>query len=368
MKKFKKLIKHPGLFFRDYLNKRYPIINCEQKYTASEEISVLKSKSYLWGLEKKFQLKTEIEVDVVFTWVNNKEDSWRLKKEQYIKNHKDLSPVSINNARFENHNELYYSVYSVKKFMPWVRNIFIITDNQRPDWLDENDTKITIIDHKDLIEDKYLPTFNSHVIEAHLHKIKGLSEYFIYFNDDVFVAKPLEKEHFFRKNGVASLFLADKSIQNMQKKGRKTPTLSASFNSIQILQKYYHASIDTPLVHTYMPLKKSIYEKFWSTYENQLNSFLNNRFRGENDLNLASFLIPWIMYLDKEAIISQEVCYYFNIRSPHARTQYRQLLEKKQKKQEPHSFCANDFITEHNQIDNYHLELESMLQQYFLGK
>lgn len=52
------------------------------------------------------------------------------------------------------------------------------------------------MDHREIIDHDYLPTFNSHVIEANLHKIPNLSEHFIYFNDDVFVAKPLQKAIF----------------------------------------------------------------------------------------------------------------------------------------------------------------------------
>lgn len=86
-----------------------------------------------------------------------------------------------------------------------MRKIYIITDNQTPEWIDLY-SNVTIIDHRDIIPKEYLPTFNSHVIEAYLHKIKDLSEYFLYFNDDVFVSREIPKSHFFKSNGISSIY------------------------------------------------------------------------------------------------------------------------------------------------------------------
>ena len=293
--KFRKLIKNPGIFFRDYFMKRYPIMNSEQKFTEHNEAAVYVVQQHLYNIEKTIDVKV-FDVDIVYTWVNDKDPSWVKKKEKYSSH--DVACIgSADQARFENHNELYYSILSVKKFLPWVRNIYIVTDNQRPDWL-VNDEKIFIVDHQDIIDSQYLPTFNSHIIEAHLHKIKGLAEHFIYFNDDVMVAKPLAKEHFFRKNGLASIFSSKKSLAEMTAKGVTTATLSASKNSNQILMKKYGTSIDTPLVHTYIPLTKTSFDQCWKENSKYIQSFLCNRYRSKNDLNMATFLVPWMMYLE----------------------------------------------------------------------
>ena len=78
-------------------------------------------------------------------------------------------------------------------------------------WVSEY-AKVQHIDHSEIISSKYLPTFNSHVIEAHLHNIPNLAENFIYFNDDVFVARELPPGHFFKGNGLASIFISRKSL------------------------------------------------------------------------------------------------------------------------------------------------------------
>lgn len=364
-KKTKKLINNPGLFFRDYLNKKYASFTNEQKILEADEIAIIRHELARCRLESKLN-GIDKPVDVVFTWVNDTDDEWR---ERYVlaneQAQEDLGLYAKDNARFENHNELYYSVYSVLTYLKWVNRIFIVTDNQTPDWIEEIDSnKITIIDHKQIIDSQYLPTFNSHVIEANLHKIPNLSEDFIYFNDDVFVARPLPREHFFSKNGNASMFLAKKSLAKMRKKGVMTPTLFACFNCQELLKEQYQVEVDMPLVHTYIPLKKSYYEQAWQLYENQITAFLPNKFRSNNDLNLASFLVPYLMFLEGCAVTRAEVCYYFNIRTANAMAQYNKLLAKKLRNEAPHSICANDFNSQ-KQVSNYSENLEVFLKSYF---
>ena len=362
--KLKKLVKNPGIFFRDFLVKKYPIINCEQKYCENEEHAVYMTEQKIWEIGSKINIKNSFEVDIVYTWVNDKDPIWLKKRQKYI-NHELACEGSNNKARFEDHNELYYSILSVKKYLPWVRNIYIVTDDQIPVWLG-NDKQIHIVNHKEIIDEKYLPTFNSHVIEANIHKINGLSEHFIYFNDDVMVARPLEKGHFFRKNGLTSIFVSLKSLKIMQEKGIVTATLQASKNSNQILNKKFGHIIDSPLVHTYVPLKKSSFIKYWNENKELIEPFLNNKYRGKNDLNMATFLIPWSMYLNGESVVTSEICYYFNIRSPHAIRQYEKLLHAKMYKTAPHSFCVNDFKTENSNVENFEEKLTKFLKKYYL--
>ena len=79
-----------------------------------------------------------------------------------------------------------------------VRKIFIITDNQFPDWLNLNHSKIEIVDHKEIFQGRrQLPCFNSHAIEARIHHIKDLSENFLYLNDDCFLGRKTNLQDFF---------------------------------------------------------------------------------------------------------------------------------------------------------------------------
>lgn len=345
MRKIKKLFNNPGVFFRDYLVKKYPIINSEQLCPEVNELGIL---SHTSSLEQDYlSFSDNIPVDIVYTWIN-KNSQWDEEYQFYLStiDEKNIGRYGHDEARFEDHNELFYSLKSVEKYIPWVRKIFVVTNNllDLPDYLLLNE-KVVVLEHRQIIDAEYLPTFNSHVIEAHLHKIEDLSENFIYFNDDVFVARALAKEHFFQSNNLASLFVSKKNLDEKYDSGIHTPTLLASLHSRNLLKQSFSCHIDRTLVHTYVPLKKSMYELAWALYSFEIKSFLNNKFRGNHDLNMATFLVPWLMYIQSLSSINNEICYYFNIRSPHAKQQYLKLLEKDMEAK-PHSICANDFYSQ----------------------
>lgn len=358
-RKLRKLIFSPGLFFRDYLNKKYPVIRNEVSCPEDEETIVINN-----ALRLETLFEGDFPVDVVFTWVNDKDPRWQEKynaeKNIGVEHH---GQYATDAARFSNHNELYFSVQSVIKFLPWIRNIYIITDDQQPGWINEFPS-VKVVDHREIIDPEFLPTFNSHVIEAHLHKIPELAEHFIYFNDDVFVARALPKGHFFKSNGIASVFPAKKDLSEMRSRGVTTPTLNASFHVSELLERDLGERIETPLVHTYVPLRKSMFENVWSNYHDQIREFLPHKFRTDQDLNLATFFVPWFSYLKGNAVPEHDICYYFNIRSPVAQHYYT-ALKRFKNESAPHSFCANDFSTTKQSVENYQHALIEMLTKYF---
>jgi len=140
-------------------------------------------------------------LDIVYTYVNSKDKKWIHK----IKKYKN----DINAKRYNFYGEIYFSLLSVQKFFNWVNHIYIIHDDQvfSLTFLDpEFRKKITFIDHKDIIPALYLPTFNSYTIECHIWKIKGLSDFFIYLNDDVFFGNYIFYNDFFTKENNFKIF------------------------------------------------------------------------------------------------------------------------------------------------------------------
>ena len=152
------------------------------------------------------------EVDVVFTWKRQPSE-----KELHIISSKYCSQKHGHKAsRFRETGTLEYAIHAVKSNLPWVRNIFLVTNDERPCWLGNDNPDVTIITHEQIWPlsriQTDLPTFNSIAIETHLHRIPGLSEYFIYLNDDMFVGKTLSKSYFFDPLGrpLVSLKSTDK--------------------------------------------------------------------------------------------------------------------------------------------------------------
>ena len=139
-------------------------------------------------------MRTQSEIDFVITWVDDTDPVWREKKAKYT----GMSEKEGNTeARYRGWDNLRYWFRGVEKFAPWVRNIYFVTDNQRPHWLNIDHPKLKWVRHIDYIPKEYLPTYNSHAIEWNLHRINDLSDTFVYFNDDMFLIDKTEPEDFF---------------------------------------------------------------------------------------------------------------------------------------------------------------------------
>lgn len=142
-----------------------------------------------------------MDIDLVYLWVNGNDPQWLAKRNACIGKTEEKSAVNCD-GRYADNDELKYSLRSIDKYAPWLRRIFIVTDNQVPVWLDTSNARVRIVDHKEIMPDVCLPCFNSAVIEHFLYKIPGLAEHFIYANDDMFINKPVTPETFFGKDGL----------------------------------------------------------------------------------------------------------------------------------------------------------------------
>jgi len=141
-----------------------------------------------------------IEIDLVYLWVDGSDPNWKKKKQVFTNAPIDNTELNAV-GRYANNDELKYALRSVEKHAPWIRNIFIVTDDQKPEWLNTDNPKIKVVDHTTIIPAQALPSFNSSVIEYFLYKIPGLSERFLYANDDMFFNADLTPDFFFAKDG-----------------------------------------------------------------------------------------------------------------------------------------------------------------------
>ena len=139
-------------------------------------------------------------IDLVYLWVDGSDSDWLKKKNKYLQSlNFEVTQDESGACRYIDNDELKFSLRSVERYMPWINHIFIVTDNQIPSWLNLEYSKVSIIDHKDIMNEDILPTFNSMVIEANIYKIPNLSDYFILANDDFFAYKDVPISFFFHK-------------------------------------------------------------------------------------------------------------------------------------------------------------------------
>jgi hypothetical protein len=138
-------------------------------------------------------------IDIVIIWVDGSDPVWQKEKAAYANQQKSQADIDDAVYRFRDWDNLQYLFRSIETFTPWVRKVHFVTNGQKPSWLNLNAEKLHFVKHEDYIPAEYLPTFNSSAIELNLHRIEGLSEKFIFFNDDMFIIKPMQKTDFFRK-------------------------------------------------------------------------------------------------------------------------------------------------------------------------
>lgn len=231
-------------------------------------------------------------IDVVYTWVNHKDLEWQQKYRKALRDevvpadaHKSIYDI----ARFQNRNELYYSIKSVRKYAPWVDKIFVVTNCKLPEWA-EFDSGIFSITHEEIFLDtKVLPTFNSHAIEANLHHISGLSERFLYFNDDVFLCRPVSTTDFFPSSEKVNLFPSKHNIIYDEEE-ISLPVDYAALNACKIIIKDFQFKPEKKLHHAPFPLLKSMLMEIERTYNTALTITNNHKFRSKEDLPLATTL------------------------------------------------------------------------------
>ena len=132
-------------------------------------------------------------IDIVIPWVDGEDPAWLEEKAKYS----NEVTTSVHDYNYKEWGMLKYWFRGIEKNASWIRNVYFITWGHLPAWLNTEHPKLRIINHKDYIPEKYLPTFSSHTIELNLHRIKDLSEHFIYFNDDMYLVKQTSLEDFF---------------------------------------------------------------------------------------------------------------------------------------------------------------------------
>lgn len=241
-------------------------------------------------LEYVLEIKN-MPVDVVITWVDGRDRAHQDKLAKYIDPIVGQRSAAASPTRFNECGELTYCVLSILQFAPWVRTIFIVTDDQIPPVFNKLQDKagtvqLKRIDHRELFKgyEQNLPTFNSITIESMLWRIPGLSERFIYFNDDCLLVRPVQCEDFFRENKM--VVRGEWKTQSKYKWQHRFNRLF-KIKSIDIhraLQEKTAALAGNKKVYLHLPhapfaLQKNTFETYFSNYPSRLENNIKYRLR-----------------------------------------------------------------------------------------
>lgn len=251
----------------------------------------------------------ENRIDFVISWVDGNDKAWQQEKRKYD----TCSGTDSADERYRDWENLKYWFRGVEKYAPWVGKIHFITWGHLPKWLDTSHPKLHIVRHEDYMPAEYLPTFNSHTIEWNMHKIDGLSERFVYFNDDFFLTGTVKEEDFFEGDRPCDMLAFQPVVANP-----KNPIMSHIYlNNTLALSKYFSKrenvkmqprnyfkigypplyffynllEMGFPLytgfytVHGPSPFLKSTYEMLWEKEGELLDATCSHKFRHEEDVS-----------------------------------------------------------------------------------
>ena len=265
-------------------------------------------------------------IDFVITWVDGNDPKWLEKKKKY--NNESSSKESNKIYRYRDWGLLKYWFRCVDKFAPWVNRIFLITDHQIPEWINLNNEKLVLINHEDYIPSDYLPTFNSNVIELFINRIEGLSDNFVYFNDDMFITDYVDEKYFFINDtprdsfvyNAVSVFkensIIEHSILNnlellsneFSKKEVDKKNFIKIYNLLygkhlirNVLLKGWKGFTGIYNPHTAISYNKKSFDYLWNKYSDEFYKTASHKYRDKNDINhwivryyqlLSGYFIP----------------------------------------------------------------------------
>lgn len=246
-------------------------------------------------------------IDIVIAWVDGEDPVLKKKRMKYLQNYQSKGVSGAAPTRFRSLKEIEYCVLSIFRFAPFVRNVFIVTDQQDPkvdavvkDYFPDRLKDIRIVDHQEIFVDfeAFLPTFNSICISNMIWRINGLAEHFVYFNDDIFLTQPIHPTDWFegdfpvlRGKWVASPYerlLWDWIKQKAMPKRYASLTASFQVNQWRASAMLGFKGIYFRSGHTPLALKKSTLAHYFHNHPEILKENISHRFRHYSQFNTVA--------------------------------------------------------------------------------
>ena len=281
-------------------------------------------------------------IDAVYTWVDGDDPEWRQRKARALGENGWVaagSAHSANRSRFASRDELRYSLRALHCFAPWIRRVFLVTDDQVPDWLDTEYPGITVVSHRAVFGDTgLLPTFNSHAIESRLHRIPGLAEHFLYLNDDVFLGRPVAPELFFTPGGLARFFPSRAAVDAGPRRPDDPPVNSAAKNNRRLIQEAFGRVLTRKMMHTPHPSRRSVITEIEERFGDDVAATASHQFRHPDDISLLSSLQQYYAYLTGRAAPGDIKYMYADLADPAAPFKMTRVLRNRHLD----AFCLND--------------------------
>lgn len=301
-------------------------------------------KDYAAILPCPHALEPAFPIDLVFTWVNADDPDWQRMFSQYAPEPVTVAPTNDATARsrYYSRDELKYALRSWAENGTFIRKIFIVSNCRPPEWLNLESEQIAWIPHEQILPADALPTFNSHAIEACLHKIPGLANHFIYSNDDVFLARKAFPSDFFLPSGLVKVRLEPYGQVNGEPHPDHPAYLNGARNGKALLEREFGRSATQLTSHTFHALRVDILREMEAKFDEAFYRTIRNRFRSPNDISVTSYLHSHYCVLSGKGIADDTPVWLVQNNHRYRRRLAKLLRRKKTEKELPLSLCLND--------------------------
>ncbi|MCU1477163.1 MAG: cpsY [Subtercola sp.] len=301
------------------------------------------------------------DIDMVFSWVDGNDIDYQQRRQAqsggYVVGEGDDS-----DARYRQIDELKYALRSVYTFAPWVRRIFIASDSPKPSWLADH-PRVTFVRSEEFFTDPtVLPTHNSQAVESQLHHIPGISEHFLYSNDDMFFGRPVQPNMFFSSGGVTKFIEATTRIGLGENGVERSGFENAARVNRRLLFEKFGRIITRHLEHAAAPLRRSIMSELEMEFSDDFERTAASRFRSSTDISVTNSLYHYYALMTGRAVVQEaaEVRYVDTTqRSGLA------LLPAILRKRSCDFFCLNDGSYPEVSAEERASVVQSFLEQYF---
>lgn len=290
---------------------RYEILSCAPRFFRNRadgalirDIPVSSANDIFAEYDARFQTSTmnfREPIDFVLTWVNGRDPEFR----KELLRHREASDIDWD--RFSESGELRFALRSIHYNAPWYRKIYVVSNCAPPAWFCE-ESAVHWVRHEELLPEKCLPTFNSHVIESHLFELPGLAEHFVYLNDDMFLSAYAPESRFFFL-GRSRSFLEGQGNVDGYRQGSDSeiaPWQSASRRAADLLFETGGLRPGQHHCHTPYSLRASVGLEMRQVFADELTELDTHRFRERDDVPPTSFLYQHFA-LAKGAAIPENV-------------------------------------------------------------
>ena len=295
------------------------------------------------GLLRPHLFDVRFPVDVVYTWVDGSDPVWQERRAAFLGERPDpVNPLAANPGRYTCHDELRYSLRSLEMYAGWVRNVYLVTDGQVPEWLATDHPRLCVVDHREIFAPDALdalPTFNSHAIESRLHHIDGLAEHFLYLNDDVFFGRAVAPELFFLGSGQTRFVLSPNTI-DLAPAGDPLdpPVVSAAKNNRALVEETFGATITQKLKHVAHPQRRSVLLELESRFPEAFARTSRSHLRDRRDVSVPSALAHYYGFATGRAVPGGLAYRYCDVAARRTPLTLQRLLRHR----DADVFCLNE--------------------------